>query len=469
MKKKQKKQQHHVLRALVELHTESWALLQTAGRNVLQGISSSTKQQQSSRVAKHEQPHVLETLAQVAALILVLETIIRALEALESRFVVHLDVLEGRVMARLGDLEDRLMARLEGREVSGTESPLQQPHRIINGVSSSALAGVPPPGAADTLQDVATTTLAASPASSSGNDGAAGDDRNIIDDHGDAQGVAGDVEEHIEKHIRHEARAGFNEAAQQLDRLLRQLMQTLAGDAAIIDKVARVQVPMQRPSAATRIAQAYDLMREVRKAQGTDAELTQVMILMREFLVLLILSTAPCLMTGGVFANSLERYFDRGLFNEKEAQLRSQLYKARERIGQLGRNRELFEGDAKENIFKKTMNADQMQNLFALYVVCSSASYVDDVDVIHPRRKPKNIKQPATAKTETEPELKPQQLEPQQLQPHQPESHSYSSAATLQQQILWSLHESAALLQDAVEYNRNWALQVQQADVENYY
>ena len=275
----------------------------------------------------------METLAQVAALILVLETIIRALEALESRFVVHLDVLEGRVMARLGDLEDRLMARLEGREVSGTESPLQQPHRIINGVSSSALAGVPPPGAADTLQDVATTTLAASPASSSGNDGAAGDDRNIIDDHGDAQGVAGDVEEHIEKHIRHEARAGFNEAAQQLDRLLRQLMQTLAGDAAIIDKVARVQVPMQRPSAATRIAQAYDLMREVRKAQGTDAELTQVMILMREFLVLLILSTAPCLMTEGVFANSLERYFDRGLFNEKEAQLRSQLYKARERIG----------------------------------------------------------------------------------------------------------------------------------------
>ena len=119
-------------------------------------------------------------------------------------------------------------------------------------------------------------------------------------------------------------------------------------------------------------------------------------------------------------------------------------------------------------MFKKTMNADQMQNLFALYVVCSSASYVDDVDVIHPRRKPKNIKQPATAKTETEPELKPQQLEPQQLQPHQPESHSYSSAATLQQQILWSLHESAALLQDAVEYNRNWALQVQQADVENY-
>ncbi len=119
-------------------------------------------------------------------------------------------------------------------------------------------------------------------------------------------------------------------------------------------------------------------------------------------------------------------------------------------------------------MFKKTMNADQMQNLFALYVVCSSASYVDDVDVIHPRRKPNNKKQPATAKTETEPELKPQQLEPQQLQPHQPESHSYSSAATLQQQILWSLHESAALLQDAVEYNRNWALQVQQADVENY-
>ena len=290
-------------------------------------------------------------MAQVAALILVLETIIRALEALEIRFVVHLDVLEGRVMARLGDLEGRLMARLEGREVSGTESPLQQTHRIINGVSSSALAGVPPPGAADTLQDVATTTLAASPASSSGNDGAAGDDRNIIDDHGDAQGVAGDVEEHIEKHIRHEARAGFNEAAQKLDRLLRQLMQTLAGDAAITDKVARVQVPMQRPSAATRIGQAYDLMWEVRSDIPNS-----VMLLMREFLVLLILSTAPCLMTGGVFANSLERYFDRGLFNEKEAQLRSQLYKARERIGQLGRNRELFEGDAKENIFKKTMN-----------------------------------------------------------------------------------------------------------------
>ncbi len=85
------------------------------------------------------------------------------------------------------------MARLEGREASGTESPLQQPHRIINDVSSSALAGVPPPGAADTLQVVATTTVAASPASSSGNDGATGDDRNTFDDHGDAQGVAGDV------------------------------------------------------------------------------------------------------------------------------------------------------------------------------------------------------------------------------------------------------------------------------------
>ncbi len=125
------------------------------------------------------------------------------------------------------------------------------------------------------------------------------------------------------------------------------------------DKLERACDLLQPPLGALMAAQAYDLVREVRKACAPSwEELLKFAALATREVVVLSLCVARGSMSDIGFESALEHAFER--------QLGPELRLARSDICRLGRDRTVFERGA-PRIFRSTPSPEELQALFTAY------------------------------------------------------------------------------------------------------
>jgi hypothetical protein len=150
---------------------------------------------------------------------------------------------------------------------------------------------------------------------------------------------------------------------------------------------------LEEPLSAERAAQAYDKAREVRQSCGHDCppgpakELEELgkaaALVVREVLVLEICCRAGSL-SDVAFEAALEQAFQRQLLPE----LRSQLHGARSAICRMGRDRFLFERQAREKVYGPEVTAAELNELFPAYADCAVSVGNDRGASVRPHQPP---------------------------------------------------------------------------------